>query len=114
MGQSFSVQSFFFKLIYILYNFRNILVNYENELESIKLPSALEWDMWGAIFYVGTIFTTIGYGNITPRTTTGQALSILYAMFGIPLVLAILNQFSKKLTKFLSQKWIMFVYFLIL
>lgn len=43
---------------------------------------------------VGTVFTTIGYGNITPRTTPGQALSIVYAIVGIPLVLAILNQVS--------------------
>lgn len=86
------------------------MVNFENKLAHTKLPDALRWDMLGAIFYVGTIFTTIGYGNITPRTTSGQALSILYAMIGIPLVLAILNQFSKKMTKFLSEKWILFVY----
>ena len=65
--------------------------------------------MWGALFYVGTIFTTIGYGNITPRTSGGQALSIAYAIIGIPLVLAILSQFGKALTNWASDSWIKYV-----
>ncbi|KAI6180101.1 hypothetical protein M3Y98_00683100 [Aphelenchoides besseyi] len=71
-----------------------------------KLPDALQWDMLGSLFYVGTIFTTIGYGNITPRTKGGQALSMVYALFGIPLVFAILSQFGKTLTNLVSALWV--------
>jgi hypothetical protein len=33
-------------------------------------------------------------------------MSILYAIIGIPLVLALLSQTSKRMTRWLSQKWI--------
>uniref|UniRef100_A0A915N0H5 Potassium channel domain-containing protein n=1 Tax=Meloidogyne javanica TaxID=6303 RepID=A0A915N0H5_MELJA len=89
---------------------KEVLIQFERELVKIKLPEALgedfSWDFWGALFYVQTVFTTIGYGNITPRTTAGQAFSILYAIVGIPLVLALLNQTSRRMTRWLSQKWI--------
>ncbi|CAJ0583820.1 unnamed protein product, partial [Mesorhabditis spiculigera] len=82
-----------------------ILETHEKELQRIKLPDHINWDMWGAMFYVGALVTTIGYGNIAPRTVAGQALSVLYALFGIPLVLAILSQFGRTLTNLVSDWW---------
>ncbi|KAJ1345605.1 hypothetical protein KIN20_000178 [Parelaphostrongylus tenuis] len=79
---------------------RYILLWYENELQSVKLPDALQWDMWGALFYV------LGYGNIFPRTVAGRALSVAYAIIGIPLVLAILARFGRFLEQTIARAWI--------
>ncbi|MFH4984170.1 hypothetical protein AB6A40_010879 [Gnathostoma spinigerum] len=84
---------------------RDILVWYESQLRSVVSPVGMEWDMWGSLFFVSTIFTTIGYGNIYPRTNGGKALSMVYAIIGIPLVLAILNQFGTTLTRLVSSLW---------
>uniref|UniRef100_A0A3Q3WUN6 Potassium channel domain-containing protein n=1 Tax=Mola mola TaxID=94237 RepID=A0A3Q3WUN6_MOLML len=43
------------------------------------------WDVGSAFFFAGTVITTIGYGNIAPRTEGGKIFCILYAIFGIPL-----------------------------
>ena len=42
---------------------------------------------------------------IAPRTPGGQALSIVYAVIGIPLVLAILSHFGSMLTWMVSALW---------
>ncbi|XP_044304316.1 potassium channel subfamily K member 4 [Varanus komodoensis] len=43
------------------------------------------WDMGSAFFFAGTVITTIGYGNISPKTNAGQLFCIFYALVGIPL-----------------------------
>ncbi|KJH41825.1 Ion channel [Dictyocaulus viviparus] len=70
-----------------------LLLWYESELQRVKLPEALEWDMWG-------------YGNIVPRTVAGRALSVVYAIIGIPLVLAILAKFGRFLEKTVTRCWL--------
>ncbi|XP_043077365.1 potassium channel subfamily K member 4 [Puntigrus tetrazona] len=43
------------------------------------------WDLASAFFFCGTIVTTIGYGNISPKTPWGQFFCICYTLVGIPL-----------------------------
>ncbi|XP_034545112.1 uncharacterized protein kcnk4a isoform X2 [Notolabrus celidotus] len=43
------------------------------------------WDMASAFFFCGTIITTIGFGNLSPRTWYGQLFCVCYALVGIPM-----------------------------
>ncbi|XP_029030471.1 potassium channel subfamily K member 4 [Betta splendens] len=44
-----------------------------------------QWNLASAFFFSGTIITTIGFGNISPKTEGGQLFCIFYALVGIPM-----------------------------
>uniref|UniRef100_UPI00398F19D7 potassium channel subfamily K member 2-like n=1 Tax=Pristiophorus japonicus TaxID=55135 RepID=UPI00398F19D7 len=43
------------------------------------------WDLGSSFFFAGTIITTIGFGNISPKTEGGKIFCIVYALVGIPM-----------------------------
>ncbi|XP_061699164.1 potassium channel subfamily K member 16-like isoform X2 [Syngnathoides biaculeatus] len=61
------------------------------------------WDFSSAFFFAGTVVTTIGYGNLSPSTVSGQVFCVFYALCGIPLNLAFLKQLGKCLTIHLGR-----------
>jgi hypothetical protein len=46
-----------------------------------------KWTFSTAMLYSATIITTVGYGNITPKSILGKLITCLYAMIGIPIMI---------------------------
>ncbi|XP_067877726.1 potassium channel subfamily K member 10-like [Heterodontus francisci] len=47
--------------------------------------SSTNWDLGSSFFFAGTVITTIGFGNISPKTEGGKIFCIVYALVGIPM-----------------------------
>ncbi|MGH0149475.1 UNVERIFIED_CONTAM: hypothetical protein FKN15_035433 [Acipenser sinensis] len=58
------------------------------------------WDFSSSFFFAGSVVTTIGKSSA--NTVSGQIFCVFYALFGIPLNLAFLNQLGKGLTAHLG------------
>ncbi|CAL6414400.1 unnamed protein product [Bathycoccus prasinos] len=55
-----------------------IYIHYREDLEEKKKLMELQhWNFKGAFFFVMTVFTTIGYGNVAPSTKEGRLVVLL-------------------------------------
>ncbi|KAI7801589.1 potassium channel subfamily K member 4 [Triplophysa rosa] len=72
---------------YILTEFTEKVVDAIEAGVDVKSTSnfSSRWVFSNAFFFCGTIITTIGFGNISPKTEGGQLFCIFYALVGIPM-----------------------------
>ncbi|KAJ4939072.1 hypothetical protein JOQ06_028534 [Pogonophryne albipinna] len=69
------------------------------------------WNWPNAVIFAATVITTIGYGNIAPKTPSGRVFCIFYGLFGVPLCLTWISELgkffggrAKHLGQFLTKK----------
>ncbi|KAG8512004.1 Potassium channel subfamily K member 5 [Galemys pyrenaicus] len=69
------------------------------------------WNWPNAMIFAATVITTIGYGNVAPKTPAGRLFCIFYGLFGVPLCLtwiSALGKFfggrAKRLGQFLTRR----------
>uniref|UniRef100_A0A915A6M0 Potassium channel domain-containing protein n=1 Tax=Parascaris univalens TaxID=6257 RepID=A0A915A6M0_PARUN len=60
------------------------------------------FDPYNSIIFSYSVLTSTGYGDVHPFTVTGQILTIIYAVFGIPLNIAFTADFGELITKAIS------------
>ncbi|KAL8168753.1 UNVERIFIED_CONTAM: hypothetical protein K2H54_015889 [Gekko kuhli] len=56
------------------------------------------WDFSNSFFFVGSMLSTIGYGNLSPKTAGGQLFCVVFSLFGIPLNIVFLHHIGKILS----------------
>lgn len=69
------------------------------------------WDWANSVIFASAIVTTIGYGDVTPKTVSGRLFCILYGLCGIPLCLVWISELgsffgdrAKRLSQVLIRK----------
>ncbi|XP_071502146.1 potassium channel subfamily K member 18-like isoform X2 [Diadema antillarum] len=86
-------------------NMSILLKNYEEVLEEvichrrIAINGKPKWNFYGALFFSATVISTIGYGNIAPVTPGGRVFCMVYAVFGIALLLLVLASIGTLLAR---------------
>lgn len=66
-----------------------------NETIAEPFPSKSEkWTILQAVFFASTVCTTIGYGNIVPKTFEGRLFCIIFAIIGIPFTLTVIADYG--------------------
>ncbi|CAG9857311.1 unnamed protein product [Phyllotreta striolata] len=71
-------------------------------------PSTGKWNYYNSLFFVITVVSTIGYGNLSPTTMFTRIFMIFYGLIGIPMngivMVTLGDYFGKSFTK-LYERW---------
>ena len=100
---SFNETAWRFEVDRVLKTFQNGFATAAKSGYNGKTSSEL-WTFPAALMFCLAVFTMIGYGNIVPRTSLGKGLTVLYAVFGIPLYVLYFMNMGKVLAS--TFRWL--------
>ena len=60
------------------------------------------WDYHNSFFFAGTLATTIGYGNISPETSSGKLFCLGFIVLGIPYFAYLMSVMSDVVCSYLK------------
>ncbi|KAL4092402.1 hypothetical protein QTP88_026905 [Uroleucon formosanum] len=85
------------KLVYEpLHKFETQIISTKN-IQGYDSKNTEQWSLTGALLYSVTVITTIGYGNLAPKTPEGKIVTMVYALFGVPLMLLCISNLGSLL-----------------
>ncbi|KAH7728074.1 Protein TWK-44 [Aphelenchoides avenae] len=87
-------------------------IKHFNEYTGLHHVLTPTWTFWNSMFLAVTTYSTIGYGNIAPKSRLGKLAAMLYAVIGIPLVLMILHKLGRFFLLCLEHFWNYTVWFM--
>ncbi|XP_035714438.1 TWiK family of potassium channels protein 7 isoform X2 [Folsomia candida] len=64
-----------------------------------------DWDYIQSAFFASTVLTTIGYGNMAPKTHSGRVFCIFFALIGIPFTLTVIADLGKLMASAVSSSY---------
>ena len=71
--------------------------------------SPKKWTFWGSFFFTLSVYSTIGFGYVTPNTSTGRVITVFYGVIGIPLCMLIIIRTGRLFGKLLDCLWLLSV-----
>ncbi|CAI4222581.1 unnamed protein product [Auanema sp. JU1783] len=79
------------------------LIDLISEANSIGIfNSRSRFDLYGSLFFSGTVISTIGFGSSTPRTWVGRLCTIIYGLIGCTGCVLFFNLFLERFITLLS------------
>ncbi|CAI4223830.1 unnamed protein product [Auanema sp. JU1783] len=61
------------------------------------------WSFMDSLLFAFTVITTIGYGNVAPKTFAGRLFVVLYGLVGIPFTLLAIADLGKFLSEIMAD-----------
>ena len=62
-----------------------------------------DWSLKETCYFLTVTFTTVGYGDITPKTDGGKAFAMVYALVGVAVVFPVVLELGQWLVDYLER-----------